>query len=205
MNDSEKVINVKRISKNWIKEDGTIKSFTEQLLEYKYGLLTTTEPLVVSADSQMLGTLDLADYPLTIHQAIIKKIETKHDIAIDKLLKLPELIQDYVIAFESKTEEKGRIVILDEKDKNGSYILMAIHKDKTVKSVSVNAIRSIYSKEKIEELIRSTYKAGLKFFPNEKTDDWLISLGIQFPNDKTSHLSINYNTQKSEKSQEVRP
>lgn len=58
--------------------------------------------------------------------------------------------------------------------------------------VSVNRLASVYERANIEYTIAKTWEMGLNLYPNEKTKDWLKSLGLQLPDNLASLLMENY-------------
>ncbi|MFV0362580.1 MAG: hypothetical protein ACK5LL_05750 [Suipraeoptans sp.] len=194
---------VRRINADLVKADGSLKTFQEQLLEYKYGKYPKGVPLVVSETSKVLnlptGVLD--DLPITINQAIISKIEKKHGIEVDTIIELNKKICSSVLGVESLTLKNGMVLILNEKNANDDYIVCALHKNVKSVHVEVNAIRSLYGKEKLFNLIKTAIKETKDIYTTNKTDDWIKSIGVYFPKEISNHLSLIKHTKEIEKCQ----
>ena len=197
---------LKKINPTLIKESGSIKTFQEQLLEYKYGKFPKGIPLVVSPTSKIIGIEKLSDLPITINQSIINKIEEKHGIEVDSIICLEEQLKNHVLAFESMTIGNAIVLVFEQKDNEDRQVICALHQNTQSSHVEVNAIRSIYGRNNISNMICNTYANKKEFFPNKRTDDWLKSVGVQFPKEIINHLSLSlYDSKSKGQSQAVKP
>jgi hypothetical protein len=197
----ENLESIRRINKDLIKPDGTVKSFKEQLLEYEYGLYPYNKPLIVLTSSECIN-INSNNVPLTINQTIIEKIKSKHEIHASDLIDLDRLIQENVLILQSKTRESGLLAVLNKRDNQDKTIIVAIHMDEQQNEINVHKIRSVYGKNDIQKLIISTYQEGLSIYPNKKTEHWIKSIRLQLPKEIINVLSTNYSMSQDEKSQE---
>ena len=193
---------IARINKDLIKEDGSIKSFQEQLLEYKYERFPKRTPLVVSATSKIIGIEALSDIPIIINPATISKIEEKHGIEVDTIIRLEEHLKNHVLAFESMTVSDALVLVFDQKDNANRQVICALHKNVRNAHMEVNIVKSLYGRENITSMISNTYQRGKSFFSNKKTNDWIKSVGVQFPKEVINHLFLINDTKRPPKSQE---
>lgn len=192
---------IRRINNDLIKEDGTIKSFKEQLLEYEYGLYPYNKPLIVLASSECLNN-NTNNVPITINQTILKKIKDKHELHPSDLIDLDRLIQENVLILQSRTRENGILAVLNKRDSQNKSIIVAIHMDEQQNEMNVHKIRSVYGKDDIEKLIVTTYQEGLNIYSHKKTEQWIKSIRLSLPKEIINVLSTDYSMSKEEKSQE---
>ena len=199
---SEKAQSLLKINRDILKEDGSLKSFKEQLLEYKFGMLSEETPLVILPDTNVLQIQGLTSAPLVINQEIFKHIEKGHDVSALELLDLKENIENYVLAIDSQTQENSIVVILGVKNKDEEFLVVPIHLSKSFRAVEIHSVRSVYGKERIGKWILRAYDGNLRLYSNEKTEIWLKSLGVQFPQRLINSLSLNNCTKKYVQCQE---
>lgn len=185
---------IRKINASVVKPDGTIKSFKEQLLEYEYGYFNATMPFIVSADSHALLQSGAKNYPITMAPGMLVKFKEKHDLYPRDIAELPTLIEEKnVLMMDSYTYPDGGLVMyLDERGNHDIPLFAAFHLDKLAGRVSINEFMSIYERSNIEFTICQTWEKGLRLFPNEKTESWLQSFGLQLPDEVASFLNGNY-------------
>lgn len=190
----KRVDDLKRINENILNDYGEVKTFKEQLLEYKYNILPPTVPLIVLENAACLQINGLVSMPVVINQNILKKVEQKHDIKAQELMELSENLKNHVLALESRTQNNSILLVLNQKDNVERFIVVPIQFNRKVGTVDVYSIRSIYGRNNIESLIINTYQDGLKLYANRKTENWIKSIGVQFPKNLINSLSISYYT-----------
>lgn len=71
-------------------------------------------------------------------------------------------------------------------------ITMDADLDKRTGTIAVNEFKSIYKRGNIEHTINETWRLGFHLFPNDKTERWLQSNGLQLPAHLASVLNGNY-------------
>lgn len=185
---------IRRINNTVVNDDGTVKSFKEQLLEYEYGYYNATLPFIVLPNSAPLLQAGAKDYPITMSPGILTKLMHKHGIYPRDIAELPRLIQDSnVLMLDSYTYPRGGLCMyLEERGSNGVPLFAAFHLDRVASRVSVNEFLSVYERANIEFTIKRTWEKGLRLYPNEKTKSWIQSLGLQLPGEVSSLLDGNY-------------
>lgn len=185
---------IRRINNTVVNDDGTVKSFKEQLLEYEYGYYNATLPFIVLPTSAPLLQSGAQDYPITMAPGTLTKLMHKHGIYPRDIAELPKLIQDSnVLMLDSYTYPRGGLCMyLDERGSNDIPLFAAFHLDRKAALTSINEFMSIYERANIEYTIRKTWEKGLNLYPNEKTESWLKSLGLQLPDNLASFLTGGY-------------
>ena len=68
---------IRRINASAVNEDGTVKSFKEQLLEYEYGYYNAFLPFIVCADSHVIEQAGAENYPIIMNASVLAKIEAE--------------------------------------------------------------------------------------------------------------------------------
>lgn len=170
-----------RIASRYLDKDGNPISFEEQLGFYAYGEMPTGDLFVISSSSRDLNIPTGEDIPVTMTQKVIKKIQVVHEISIRELMNLEHWIKDSPLSMESLTVDNALAVIGDAKDRYGNDILIAIHLERDKRSFKLDEISSVYGKRNLARLIEMTDRAGLKFYANERTGEWIRRTGLQLP------------------------
>lgn len=193
-NDGIDLESIRKINSTVINSDGTVKSFKEQLLEYEYGYYNATLPFIVSPTSEALLQAGAKDYPITMAPGILTKLMHKHGVYPRDIAELPALIRDSnVLMLDSYTYRNGGLCMyLDERGSNDIPLFAAFHLDRHAGRVSVNEFTSVYERANIEFTIMKTWNKSLSLYPNEKTESWIQSCGLQLPDEVSSFLNGNY-------------
>lgn len=205
--DSFDIEAIRRINKTAVNDDGTVKSFKEQLLEYEYGYYNATLPFIVSPTSAPLMQAGAKDYPITMAPGILTKLMNRHGIYPRDIAELPTLIRDSnVLMLDSYTYRRGGLCMyLDERGSNDIPLFAAFHLNKVAALTSINELLSIYERANIAFTIRRTWEKGLNLYPNEKTAGWIQSLGLRLPGDISTLLNGNYRSVSKDRQVPARP
>lgn len=177
---------IETISKNAFNSKGRLKLFTEQLEDYRKGLLKTSDNFVLSSyTTHSLYFAGIKDLPIGYSKHSLehtpKHFETFN---ISRLNDINKLFKNTVIALKDKTSKhKGykTIIIKDTVIKN-NYILVGIFDSKNVGGRNyINDIRTIYNVEYIKEYIdkRINRNNDWEYAKNKKSDKFLSSIGLQ--------------------------
>lgn len=187
---------IRKIHPGLIQEDGRLKPFSEQLLEYEYGVYPKDKPFVISNTTMRLNDAFILPHPITMTQSTVNKIKKKHDIDNTFIMRIERMLRNNVLIMESRNKHRQNcfIVVTDCVDKQDHPIILILKKDYRIGYNLTNCISSMYGKENIERLIDATFHSGCAFYPNEKTEHWLSSQRLQLSPDVAFALSYDYNT-----------
>ena len=177
-------------------ENDNVLSLREQIQHYLYGEMSSGDMFIVTPDSSSLGIPRTENSILAMSQSTFKKVEIEHDISPRFLENLPEYITNHVLAMDSLTRPNSLLLVLDELDKNENDILVVIHLHVEKDCFVIDQIPTIYGKEDLCYLLENTYAAGLDFYPNEKTADWLSHTRLSLPEGLTNWLLNDCTTSK---------
>lgn len=198
------IAKLKRINKNIVHEDGTIDSFDKQLIQLMSGIFDTRYPLIISENTNSLDYIEgfTIDSPLTMNVSTVVKLREKHDMGYEFVSNCERYLKESVLAFDSLQFESSKVVLLDELDDDGYPMIAICRENKELGgNLLVNEITSVYDKEKLENLISRTFSLNKMFYKNKKTEQYMKSIGFQFPQGLTYALSTNYNSRSFCKSQ----
>lgn len=199
-----KIETIRKINKNIIHEDGTITSFDKQLIQLMSGTYDTKYPLVVSDSTHSLDYIEdfATDNPLVINVSTVIKLREKHDIGYEFVSNCEAYLKESVLAFDSYQQDTSKIILLNEVDDNGFPMIAICRENKDLGgNLLINEITSIYEKEALENLLNNTYEKNKKFYTNEKTEQYIKSIGLQLSKGLTYALSNSYDSQCFNKSQ----
>ena len=199
---------IKKIAASAVGEDGRLLSFEEQLDNYNLGILSQQEYLVLALRSALLNVpLDdmYSDYPLVMKPTTFAKVENKHFLSRERLIELPQWIDDHVIAFDSIGIENGVVILTNETDLNDCEIIIPVHYDKSHSAVEINEVTSVYGKRNLESLLTRTFEKNLTFYVTDNTKEWLATTRLQLPVELTTLLLDKSSVRESESQEEAKP
>ena len=81
------------------------------------------------------------------------KLREKHDIGYAFVGQCVKMLTESVLAFDSMQHESSKIVLLDEKSEDGDSFISICRMDKTVHSIEVNEITSIYDNRNFKKFL----------------------------------------------------
>lgn len=198
---------IRKINKNIVHEDGTIDSFDKQLIKLMSGVFDTKFPLVISDSSNALSYIAdfKADNPLIINSSTVIKLREKHDLGYEFVSECEKYLRESVLAFDSIQHNTSKVILLQELDDDGFPMIAICREDKTIgEGLYINEVTSIYEKKNLESLIIRTYQEDKVFYKNEKTEQYIQSIGLQLPQGVIYALSNEY-TNKSFTRSQVEP
>ncbi|MDR2748361.1 MAG: hypothetical protein LBB10_00455 [Bifidobacteriaceae bacterium] len=188
MKDKKLYTEVRKLSTSTFREDGTLRSFKEQLFLWKRGKLKSGDLVIISIKTILPIIPKIKNLPLVIKQKVLQKIiYDKHEINYTYFLDLEELLINSPLAFESYRKPNTYIIMLNKKDANNNQLICIIEINKYKQQMFVNEINSIYTKD-IQRLINKTEKAKKKIFINKKTKKMATREGLQIPK-LSSHVN----------------
>ena len=169
-------IDIKKINKNIVHDDGTIDSFEQQLIDLSGGVFDTQYPLIVDGNTTCLSYIDEIDenIPLIMNVSTAVKIREKHDIGF---------------AYVSRKYKSSKVVVLDDFTDDGNPIVAICRLNKQIGCVYVNEINSIYDRQRFSNYMINAYNANCTFYKNEKTEHYITSHWSQLPDDMIYALS----------------
>lgn len=196
---------IRKINKNIVHDDGTIDTFDKQLIQLMSGVFDTSFPLVIAEDSVALNYIDefAIDNPLVMNVTTVIKLKDKHDIGYEFVSNCEEYLKQSVLAFDSLRHDTSKIILLDQSDDDGCPMIAICRENKTYGrgGILLNEITSIYDRNNLISLIIRSYDQDKRFYKNEKTEQYLRSIGSQLPKNVRYALSSKYNKSSFTKSQ----
>lgn len=170
--------------------------YKEQLLRYEFKILDNTKPILINRNSKKLEYANINDNPLVIEPKIIEKIKNKHNLNLEFLIKLDELIDNSVFAFDSIQHDTSKIFVLNEKN-NDNQIIFIVRENKEMKNILVNEVTSVYDKEKLQNLINITCNQGKNVYINPEKEIDFLSLNFSVPLNRIYNIDeISYETER---------
>lgn len=180
---------IKRIAADALNPDGSIKPFAQQIEEYALSVgdderHESFQFLLPHTAKDYSLPIEGSDY-IVLKRSDLRKIVEDHDITLSEIRDLDEWMQAHPLVMESLSVPNALVVFADARDIHGNEIIMSLHLGIETGQKSyelfVDRITSVYGKNSASNLIANTACAGKKLFVNEKTKDWLLRTGVQFP------------------------
>ncbi|QPS88840.1 hypothetical protein I6G46_07725 [Serratia plymuthica] len=119
-----------------------------------------------------------------VHKATDPTVRA-HQVRLEDMQPLPELIADPVAVMRSATEGDALVALVEAKDVYGSPVIAAIHLNgKGAGFAEINKIASVYGKDNNAALQRQLDN-NLLYLNKAKAAKWLHAVGLQLPEANT--------------------
>lgn len=172
------------------------ESYKEQLLRYELKVLDNKNAILINENSEKLKYANINSNPLVIEPKTIEKIKTKHQLNLEFLIRLDELVQNSIFAFDSIQHDTSKIFVLNEKN-NNNQIIFIVRENKQEKHILVNEVTSVYDKEKLQNLINITCNQGKNVYINPEKEIEFLSLNFSVPLNRIYNIDeISYETER---------
>lgn len=110
-----------------------------------------------------------------------------HDVSMKTMQRLPELLTDPLMVFNSRTQTDALVALLDAKDMSGRQIVAALHLNQAEARYEIHRVASVYGKDGVAGFVRSDLSAGrLRYLNKAKGHEWLQSVGLQLPGEEAA-------------------
>lgn len=172
----------KKWNKQLLDENGNLKSWEKQLLEYEYGLIDDTF-LIVHSDSKKLAYTGIDDLPITIKPSVIRKLKIKHNIPVSILVNADTMLENTLLGVESKDRDDSIVFLLDKFNNEQYPIIAVIRKNQGKGYLEVNEVASIYDKKNFENYLNNAIEQNKKVWINPDKKREVASRGLQLPLD----------------------
>lgn len=172
----------KKWNKQLLDENGNLKTWEKQLLEYEYGLIDDTF-LIVHSDSKKLAYTGIDDLPITIKPSVIRKLKIKHNIPVSVLVNADIMLENTLLGVESKDRDDSIVFLLDKFNSDQYPIIAVIRKNQGKGYLEVNEVASIYDKKNFENYLNNAIEQNKKVWINPDKKREVASRGLQLPLD----------------------
>ena len=172
----------KKWNKQLLDENGNLKTWEKQLLEYEYGLIDDTF-LIVHSDSKKLAYTGIDDLPITIKPSVIRKLKIKHNIPVSVLVNADTMLENTLLGVESKDRDDSIVFLLDKFNSDQYPIIAVIRKNQGKGYLEVNEVASIYDKKNFENYLNNAIEQNKKVWINPDKKREVASRGLQLPLD----------------------
>ena len=169
-------------NKQLLDENGKLKTWEKQLLEYEYGLIDDTF-LIVHSDSKKLAYTGIDDLPITIKPSVIRKLKIKHNIPVSVLVNADTMLENTLLGVESKDRDDSIVFLLDKFNSDQYPIIAVIRKNQGKGYLEVNEVASIYDKKNFENYLNNAITQNKKVWINPDKKREVASRGLQLPLD----------------------
>ncbi|EFV3690053.1 hypothetical protein E3025_002486 [Salmonella enterica] len=149
----------------------------------------------------VLRNLGAPDLPVSISRDVVRKAinGVSHDVKMETIEKLPELMHDPLAVYESATQDNALVLWLDAVDENGDPVLAAVHMNDTKKRIEINRVASVYGTKGKMNKINHMEEQGLALYRSEKLSrDNPQYSGLQLPKEERSYHGLKNNVLSSD-------
>lgn len=172
--------------------DGTLAGTTSRYNDIK---VCDTPPILLDAGCEQLPMLYSQRH---LRKAVRSYNDKTHDhgLSVDQIKKLPELISEPVMIFDSATRNDSIVAVTSETDANGNPIIISIHPNGIgtyeLAQINSNYITSVYGKNNFSSFIDHVLEDQRMLYCNEEKSQELFSvLQLQLPQ---GFNNLNFNT-----------
>lgn len=129
--------------------------------------------ITIGRTPPVLRHIGAPDLPLVISRDTVRKATNgvKHDVPMDVIEQLPELMHDPEAVYQSATEKNAVVMLFDAVDKNGDPVIGAVHLKADKKGLEINKVASVYGTKGGVRKINSMDNAGLALYKKQNPDD----------------------------------
>lgn len=148
--------------------------------------------ITIGRTPPVLRHIGAPDLPLVISRDTVRKATNgvKHDVPMEVIEQLPELMHDPEAVYQSATEKNAVVMLFDAVDKNGDPVIGAVHLKADRKGLEINKIASVYGTKGGVRKINSMDNAGLALYKKQNPDNQSAGV-LQLHGDSDHQGSIN--------------
>lgn len=183
-----------RFSKQLDKYDYS-KSFSEQIEDYKNGIIPKYDTLVVGKTPEVFTKIGLNPLPMTYGTGhlsdILKGNVQDHDFGEANLKQIPKALESPVAIFASSTRPDSSVVAILDLSYNNKPMFAAVEIDGTGKlngeNIDSNAITTLHTRQNAANMLNkalakeSNGDVSVYYLDKNKAIQCLRSSGVQFP------------------------
>ncbi|EEI4448043.1 hypothetical protein G0S15_001415 [Salmonella enterica] len=170
--------------------EGEGERYRRDLAKMMKSLRSTDMTVDIGRTPPVLRHIGAPDLPLVISRDVIRKATNgvKHDVSMDVIERLPELMHDPEAVYQSATEKNAVVVLLNATDKHGDPVVTAVQMKAIRSRMEINRIASVYGTKGGMNKANSMDKAGLTLYRKEKLSrDNPLHRGLQLPEGEHSY------------------
>ncbi|HFW4798339.1 TPA: LPD38 domain-containing protein [Salmonella enterica subsp. diarizonae serovar 60-67:z35:-] len=164
--------------------EGEGERYRKDLAKMMSSLRTTDLRVEVGRTPPVLRNLGAPDLPVSISRDVVRKAINgeRHDVEMDTIEKLPELMHDPLAVYESATQDNSLVLWLDAVDKSSDPVLAAVHMNSKKDVIEINRIASVYGTKGGMSKINNMESRGLALYRSDELNpDGALLRGLQLP------------------------
>ncbi|EFR3656792.1 hypothetical protein H0L72_003338 [Salmonella enterica] len=146
--------------------------------------------ITIGRTPPVLRHIGAPDLPLVISRDTVRKATNgvKHDVPMEVIEQLPELMHDPEAVYQSATEKNAVVMLFDAVDKNGDPVIGAVHLKASKKGLEINKVASVYGAfpGKMSKMDRE----GLALYKKQNPDNQTAGV-LQLHGDSDHQGSVN--------------
>ncbi|ENS4526940.1 hypothetical protein ACE09S_005037 [Salmonella enterica] len=146
--------------------------------------------ITIGRTPPVLRHIGAPDLPLVISRDTVRKATNgvKHDVPMEVIEQLPELMHDPEAVYQSATEKNAVVMLFDAVDKNGDPVIGAVHLKASKKGLEINKVASVYGAfpGKMSKMDRE----GLALYKKQNPDNQTAGM-LQLHGDSDHQGSVN--------------
>ena len=140
-------------------------------------------PIVVGDTPAVLTALGVPAKPIVISRDVARKATNgvKHNVPLDIVKQLPEILANPVMVFDSKTAPGSLVVLSELEDVSHRAVMVALHLGQQRGRLRVNLISSLYGKDDDRFFMQEIAAGRLRYRQTQKSADWVRHRGLYLP------------------------
>ena len=143
-------------------------------------------PITVGDTPVVLRALGVHQYPIVISRDVIRKATNgvKHNVPLNVIEQLPEILADPVMVFDSATIAGGKVIVTEATDQDHRPVVIALHLSVKGKHHTVNQVASLHGRPD-EQILNWIRQGFLRYRHTQKSPAWFQYRGLQLPKEGT--------------------
>ncbi|MCW2473667.1 LPD38 domain-containing protein [Candidatus Symbiopectobacterium sp. NZEC151] len=140
----------------------------------------------------VLRALGAPNLNMVISRDTVRKATNgvKHDVPMDVIERLPELMHDPLAVYRSSTQADAVVALLEAQDTNGNPVVSAVHMNAKKQNLVINRIASVYGTVGGMTKVQGMEDAGLALYRRTKENpNQPHSAGLQLSGESTNQGS----------------
>lgn len=144
-------------------------------------------PITVGDTPAVLQALGVPQHPIVISRDVVRKATNgvKHNVPLDVVRQLPEILADPVMVFDSATIVGGKVIVTEATDQDHRPVVIALHLSVKGKHHTVNQVASLHGRPD-EQILNWIRQGLLRYRHTQKSPAWFQYRGLQLPKEGTA-------------------
>ncbi len=178
---SVKGLTDEQVNKYFSFDSDDVAKFNSHIDDYENGVLNPRVAVIVGKIPAVMKAIGIPDKPIGLDYSVIDKVLRPepvsendlqgHNLSLEDVRKIPHLLADPVMVFNSRTRNDSFVFFTEHKDKDGESIVIPLAVKKRKNNIVINAITSMYGKDNEQNFVYANLDK-LRYIDKKRSLDW---------------------------------